>query len=96
MSDKRIGSRFGGPVREWVPAPIESAAKQYVLMALAAARPQDLDVARDFATYCEQHPHNGYDPEQGYLLALEVLGHVRTLVIPTDELDDIPERWRSS
>lgn len=93
-TDRHVGSRFGHIERDWTPAPIEDAAAAYVLMALAADRPDSLALARAFQAYCEEHPQHGYDPEDGYYKALDIAGQVRVLLIPTDELDYIPPRWR--
>jgi hypothetical protein len=93
VTDKYLGSRFGPTAREWTPTDLDSAARAYVRHAYLRTVPQPLDSARAFMRWCEDHPQHGYDPETGYYAALEAAGSLRVLWVPTDELDDVPERW---
>jgi hypothetical protein len=93
MPDKYLGSRFGTTAREWTPTDIDTAARAFVRHRYLEVTPSALDSARAFQRWCEDHPHHGYDPETGYDAAIHAAGYLRVLWVPTDELDDVPERW---
>ena len=80
MSDRNhVGGQTFRPTT-WTPVPILTAAENYIGMTLRASRPDQLDLARGFATYCETHPEHGYSADEGYAIALEVADRIRYVV----------------
>jgi hypothetical protein len=93
MTDKHLESRFGPTAREWTPTDLDTAARAFVRHRYLDVVPSPLLSARMFQEWCADHPQHGYDPETGYDAALHAAGYLRVLWVPTDELDDVPERW---
>jgi hypothetical protein len=93
MTDRYLGSRFGTTAREWTPTDIDTAARAYVRHRYLDVVPGPLLMAQEFMRWCEDNPQHGYDPETGYDAALHAAGYLRVMWVPTDELDDVPERW---
>lgn len=77
MTQPTYGSRFGQAEREWVPAAIDEACRNFLTVAYANAAPSELLLRNEWLEWCRSNPHHGYDLETADRVFFEVHGQRR-------------------